>query len=239
MDKRSKYLFQYEPIFRRARVWSNIELRKIAAYFKGDIINVSGWADEDKIGGTYREYFVNATTYHISNKEGGSQTGKKLSLPDSLTIDLERPISKEHIQKYDCVFTHTVLEHIFNIFQAVDNLCQMSRDAVICVVPFIQPVHQSTGYLDYWRFTPFCLEKLFSERGFHTVYASGGPNLKGTSLYYLWVVSKHPDKWTEVFGPVAKLSELPDGNAMYQTLWARGNALFRLLVSILQRRRHK
>lgn len=210
-------------------------------YFKGDIINVSGWADEDKTGNTYREYFVNATTYHISNREGGPQKGKKLYLPDSLPIDLEYPISKEHVQAYDCVFIHTVLEHIFNIFQAVENLCKMSRDVIICVVPFIQIIHSSSDYQDFWRFTPACLEKLFAQHGFKPIYTSGGPNLKGTSLYYLWVVSKNPDKWSKVFAPPPQISRLPNGDLIYDTLTLgeRIRAVLRALLSILRRLRHK
>lgn len=239
MDKQRKSLFRYEPRFRRARVWSNIELRKIAPYFKGDVINVSGWADEDKTGGTYRDYFVNATTYRISNKEGGSQKGKKLYLPNTLAIDLESPVSEEHVQAYNCVFVHTVLEHVFNIFQAVENLCKMSRDAIICITPFIQVIHNTPEYQDYWRFTPFCLERLFAQHGFSTVYASGGPNISGTSLYYLWVGSKNPGKWAGVFGLPPKPSELPNGGVIYKTLEEKIKAAFRLLLSALQKRRHK
>jgi len=231
-----KSLFRYEPKFRRARVWSNIELKKIAPYFKGAIINLSGWADEDKTGGTYREYFVNASNYYISNKEGGAQKGKKLRLSDSLAIDLEFPVSKEHIQAYDCDFVHTVLEHVFNIFQAVENLCQMSRDAIICVVPFVQIIHQSSDYTDYWRFTPDALERLFNQHGFKTVYACGGPNLEATSLYYLWVVSKKPGKWGKIFGASPQLSELPDGEYIYKPLTERMRTLLRLLLSSLWRR---
>jgi|Deesub1362A_J573_1020465.scaffolds.fasta_scaffold00474_5 hypothetical protein len=235
----SKSLFWYEPKFRRARVWSNIELKKIAPYFRGDIINISGWADEDKIGGTYREYFVNATSYRVSNKEGGPQKGKSLYLHDSLAIDLEVPISEEHIQAYDCVFVHTVLEHVFNIFQAVENLCKMSRDVIICIVPFIQMVHTAPNYKDYWRFTPYCLEKLFAQHGFKTIYASAGPNLSETSLYYLWVVSKNPDKWVKVFGFPPKIPELPNGDVIYKTLGERMRALLQLLFSSFQKWRCK
>lgn len=229
-----KVFSHYEPRFRRARIWSNIELRKIAPYFTGDLINVSGWADEDKAGDTYQNYFVNATTYIVSNKEGGSQSGKKLYLPDSIAIDLDKPLSDEHVQAYDCVFNHTVLEHVFNTFQAVENLCKMSRDVIISVVPFIQVIHTSPpDYLDYWRFTPYCLEKLFNQHGFKTIYASGS-NLPGTSLYYVWVVSKNPNNWAKVFGGSHNISELPNGDFVYKTLAERINSFLRFIFRRLK-----
>ena len=228
-----EWFFYYEPKFRRARGWSNTELKKITHYLTGEVINISGWADEDKTGGTYHEYFVNATSYCISNKEGGAQKGEKLSLPDSLAIDLEFPVSEEHIQAYDCVFAHTVLEHVFDVFQAVENLCKMSRDVIICVLPFVQIIHKSSGYMDYWRFTPFAIERLFARHGFETVYARGGPNLGSTSLYYLWVVSKTPDKWAEIFTVAPEFSELPDGDFIYKTLTERIRTILRFILSSL------
>ena len=43
--------------------------------FFGDMFfrqNVSGWRDEDKTGGHYRDYFSAATSYAISNYRGES-----------------------------------------------------------------------------------------------------------------------------------------------------------------------
>ena len=229
-------LYRYEPRYRRARVWSNRELKKIAPYFTGDILNLSGWADEDKAGSTYREYFINARSYSISNKEGGAQLGKEMKLEDSIAIDLEYPVSSEYFQSYDCVFVHTVLEHVFNTFQAVDNICKMSRDAVICISPFLQIIHQSEDYQDYWRLTPAALERLFASHGFTTVYAQGGPNIDSTSLYYFWVASKDPEKWLKIFGSPPQFSELPDGGYIYKTATERFRALLRLLLAGLFRR---
>ena len=36
--------------FRVPRIWSNKELKKFASLFSGEIINVSGWMDNDKQG---------------------------------------------------------------------------------------------------------------------------------------------------------------------------------------------
>lgn len=85
------------------------------------------------------------------------EMGYNIIVGDVTTIDLK--------QKFDVVFTHTVLEHIFNIFIAIKNLCMLSRDVIITVIPFIQPVHicnsKTNSCFDYWRFTPYCLDALF------------------------------------------------------------------------------
>src|SRR5258706_3556650 len=54
----------------RPREWSNAELRKFAPQFSGPVINVSGWRDEDKTGGHYRDYFPAASDYAVSNYSG-------------------------------------------------------------------------------------------------------------------------------------------------------------------------
>lgn len=212
-------IHRYEPRFRRARIWSNIELKKIAPKFSGDIINISGWADEDKEGRTYKEYFTNARKYEVSNLGGGSQKGKKLNLKKSLNIDLNKPLDMKFYQKFDVVFTHTVLEHVFDIFTAVKNLCNLSSDVIITVVPFIQPVHTANDsklkFLDYWRFTPHCLNTLFKKKGFSTIYISGTP-LKYTSLYYIHVCSKNPEKWKKIFPDRINLNSLPNGSTFYK-----------------------
>lgn len=189
---------EFEPKFRRARVWSNRELRKLSHLFDGDVINVSGWADEDKEGGLYREYFSNARSYVVSNLGGGSQEGKSQRIDASLAIDLAEPLDPSYRDAFDLVFTHTVLEHVFEILTAVDNLCAMSRDAILTIVPFLQPIHgcrrEKQQYADFWRFTPACLERLFEDRGFTTLYLAETTAV-GASIYYFHLCSCQPDRW--------------------------------------------
>lgn len=66
-------------------------------------------------------------------------------------------INQELIGKYDVVFNHTTLEHIFKVEKASQNLCLMSKDIVIVIVPFLQEQHAEYG--DYWRFTPLTIKK--------------------------------------------------------------------------------
>lgn len=195
--------------FRLPRVWSNQELAKLAHLFSGDVINVSGWLDEDKQGNHYKNYFINANNYCISNY--GGERGK--SDQEDFQIDLEADLPEELKSKFDVVFNHTTLEHIFDIFQATQNLCLLSKDIVILIVPFVQQVHHQSSYLDYWRFTQHSLNYLFDKNGFKVIYLNSSP-YKNASIYHFCIASKYPEKW------VSKLEN-------YKTIINTGNQIVR------------
>ncbi len=179
-----------ERKFRAARVWSNQELKKIAYLFKGDVINVSGWRDSDKSGSFYRDYFINAKSYSVSNYDGemGYQGGE-------IKLDLEKDLPNDIKNKFDVVLNHTVLEHIFYVTKAFKNLCDMTKDTVIIVVPFLQQMHfEDSSYKDYWRFTPYALKRMFEDNDMEMVYCVGD-NSGRHSVYVLAVGSKNPEKW--------------------------------------------
>ena len=136
---------------RVARIWSNEELERFAPHLTGHIVNVSGWNDHDKEKRYYSEYFSNKQSYTITNFDSNARgfQGKN----NEIFLDLTSRLPNELISKFDVVFNHTVLEHIFDIHQAFANLCAMSKDFVILIVPFLQPMHANYG--DFWRFTPF------------------------------------------------------------------------------------
>lgn len=148
-----------EPRFRAARIWSNRVLAQIAPSLHGAIVNVSAWRDEDKEGKRYRDYFVGADEYWLTNWRSDAR-GFQGNLANEIFLDLEQPLPETLVGRFDVVFNHTTLEHVFDIFTAFHNLCCLSRDVVILVVPFLQEQHGEYG--DYWRFTPFALEKLFA-----------------------------------------------------------------------------
>lgn len=187
----SKHIFTPRN-FRLPRIWSNKILREVSPIFEGDIINVSGWNDSDKEGSNYRDYFLNANTYVISNYGGVRGESKN----EEYQIDLESDLPKELELNFDVVFNHTTLEHIFDIFKAVENLCRMSRDIVIVVVPFVQQVHHQSSYLDYWRFTHYSLKHLFERNKLQVIYLSSTP-YANSGIYHLCIASKYPDKWTD------------------------------------------
>ncbi len=178
--------------FRKPRKWSNEELKKIAHLFTGDVINVSGWKDIDKEGGHYTDYFCNAKSYAISNYK--TEARGMQGLENEFFLDLTADLSPALIGKYDVVFNHTTLEHIYDVKKAFTNLCLMSKDIVILVVPFLQQMHSDYG--DYWRFTPSCIKQLFEENGMKIQYLSFN-NDKHTSVYIFAIATKNPNVWSD------------------------------------------
>jgi hypothetical protein len=181
--------------FRAPRLWSNAELRKFAHLFPGKVLNASAWKDEDKEGKTYKEYFTKASVYHVSNYE----TDKRgiQGLKNEFFLDLTAELPEQYRNAYDVVFNHTVLEHIYAYQKAFTNLCAMSSDIVIIVVPFVQQMHAAYG--DYWRFTPLALKKMYEENGVELLYISYNQQ-PHTSVYLFAIGSKNPEKWRGKIG---------------------------------------
>lgn len=176
----------------RPRSWSNQEIRKIGKLVGGRVLNVSGWRDEDKNGGHYRDYFVNAERYDISNYSGESGVS---GLANEVFLDLEKELPEELKGQYDVVFNHTTLEHVFDIRKAIANICALSRDTVIVVTPFLQQVHYIEGsFGDWWRPTPMCMTRLLEEQGFSVVYQSHNDN-PWYIVYLITVASRHPERF--------------------------------------------
>ena len=179
--------------FREPRIWSNNELKKFSKNFYGNIINVSGWKDSDKVSSFYRNYFTNCANYFISNwsySERGQEN--KLSKNEYL-IDLESDLKKELLGKFDVVFNHTTLEHIFDIYKSFRNLCELSNDVVIIVVPFLQEQHTTIDFKDYWRFTPQTIKKLFEKNNFKLAYINANDQ-NNLSIYVFAVGCKENSK---------------------------------------------
>lgn len=190
--KIDEYYKNIDRVFRLPRVWSNRELLKFAELFNGHVANISGWTDVDKEGGHYKDYFSNASSYTITNYKSearGYQGGK-----NELYLDLTANLPTELIKKFDVVFSHTVLEHIYEVNLAVKNLCAMTKDIAIVVVPFLQEMHADYG--DYWRFTPLAMKNLFNENGMKMIYCTfnSHPN---ASVYLFCIATKNESKWAK------------------------------------------
>jgi hypothetical protein len=179
--------------FRIARIWSNREIERLAPLFTGEVVNVSAWDDRDKEGGHYKDYFSNASRYFYTNYKGvrGYQEQK-----DEYYVDLADDLPQELHRRFDVVFNHTTLEHIYDVRKAFKNLCDMTKDTVILVAPFSQVQHETESYEDYWRFTPSCLRAMFKENGLEVIYESESKHRKA-AIYLLFVASRDPEKWKE------------------------------------------
>jgi len=172
------------------RRWSNRQLRKFAHHFRGDIINVSAWKDEDKEGNHYRDYFVGADSYRITNFE--TEACGFQGTDGEIFLDLQDTLPEGLHGRFDTVFNHTTLEHVLDVQTAFDNVCRMSRDAVILVVPFLQQYH--TTYGDYWRFTPTLLEKLVAKNGLSLHYMDFN-NQRSASVYIFAIALRNPEDY--------------------------------------------
>lgn len=192
---------------RLPRVWSNQVLRQIAVLLSGEVINVSGWDDRDKEGGRYRDYF-NASSYYISNHAGERGVDDARDTTD-FNINLTQPLPSSLIKRFDVVFNHTTLEHIFEIETAFRNLCDLSRDIVIVIVPFAQSVHYTDSYGDYWRFTPMGLRRLFQKNGFEVVFESANRD-KNAGIYIFFVGARNPGLWTSKMPEWTPIENLGD-----------------------------
>lgn len=169
---------------RAARVWSNAELRRVAPMMMGRVANVSGADDLDKEGGHYVDYFVNASSYTLTNHSSSFRgfAGR----PGEIALDLTAVLSDDLLDTFDVVFNHTTLEHIFELERAFGNLCAMATQYVIVVVPFAQVEHGPPAFGDYWRFTPMAMEELFRRQGWYPAYLAASP-MKDAACY-LFVV---------------------------------------------------
>ena len=176
------------------RSWSNERLKYISKLLPKFeyAINVSGHLDSDKEGCLYREYFK-AKNYEISRYPDD----KVYSNPNvQITIDLDADssqIGEEHFQKYDLVFTHTVLEHIKNPFQAFENFEKLlaPNGLLINIVPFVYKFHYiEKNFNDYWRYTPHSIDLLHKNSSLFTNFIDVGPN-RGSEKYLLSVASRY------------------------------------------------
>ena len=212
------------------RIWSNAELRRFAHLFRGDIVNVSAWRDEDKEGGTYARYFRNAASYRKTNylpEQRGHQ-----GTADEIFLDLAAALPPDLDRGFDVVFNHTTLEHVFDFRKAFANLCRMSRDAVILVVPWMQQMHSQYG--DYWRFSPLAIDRLFTEEGFRTAYLSFNRQPR-TSVYVFAIATLHPDRWRDDFDFKVEFAD-PDAAYVTKEPFAGCNVIMPPVLRRLKRR---
>lgn len=179
-----------DRIHKVPRIWSNAELRRFAHLFIGRVVNVSAWRDEDKEGGRYRSYFSSAESYVLTNFDADKRGLQGTN--DEIFLDLEQPLRSELVASFDVVFNHTTLEHIYDFRAAFKNLCAMSKDVVIVVVPFVQQMHADYG--DFWRFTPQALVRMFKDEGLEVGYLSFNSDF-GSSVYVMCIATKNPGQW--------------------------------------------
>lgn len=194
-----------QSAFEVPRQWSNAELRRFSDRFEGSAINVSAWEDKDKEGHTYRTYFARCNEYSISNY--GTDQGVMQGASNEVYLDLQAPLPKHLQDRFDVVYNHTSLEHIWDFRTAFQNLCMMSRDTLVVVVPWLQPLHADYG--DYWRFSPAAVVKLCEENGMTPLHVSWN-EAGSTAVYVFCVASRQPGKWASRYADMRPIQFSPD-----------------------------
>lgn len=195
------------------RSFSNVMIRKYGGVFSGDMINVSGWDDRDSEDGYYRDYFLGHKRYVISNfaiadKGFGSVKSDNL---EEIELDLEKPLREELRGAFDVVFNHTTLEHIPAFEIAFKNLCDMSRDAVIIVVPLLQQIHIAPTFGDYWRPTALGVYKLFRKHGFTPLVIKTNDQ-PFYPVYCFAIAVRNPKKYV---GRIEQTFDFQSGGALF------------------------
>lgn len=190
--KAHEFLYRSRPLFAKGLVKSSALTPR--HLFSGDVVNVSAWKDSDKEGRYYRDYFSSASSYMITNykPEMRGHQGSE----GEIFLDLTQDLPANLALRFDVAFNHTTLEHIFDIQTAFTNLCSMSRDIVILVLPFMQQYHSDYG--DFWRLSPLAIKRLFEMNKFELVYQSFNNN-QMSSVYTFSIASRHPDRWRSAF----------------------------------------
>lgn len=241
-----------EGVFRKPRLRTNQILKRFAHFFEGSVVNVSASSDSDKdcplfeyycgnydAGNRYKSYFSAASSYHLTNYPN-DETQFYLSGDDVFPLDLEGELPSDLEQRFDVVFNHTVLEHIFDIFAAFRNLCLMSKDIVILIVPQCQQIHDyERGYADFWRFTPFAIDRLFEANEFTVLFRETTFGFS-ESQYLFYVASRSPAKWKGKFPGVVRLDQYltnrnnGSSNTTYSGLIRMFDSVIRSITSIFR-----
>ncbi len=207
----------------RGREFSNAILRYYAPLFTGKVINVSGWNDSDFENGFYKTYFTKATKYFVSNAPDCDTKGVG-SYTNEILIDLEKVLDPGLEKKFDVVFNHTTLEHVFDLDTAFRNLCLLSRDVVIIVVPTLQHIHTKSGFGDYNRPTPLGIAKYFEKYDFENVVIQSNEQ-PFSPIYCFAIATRKGSKYIDM---IEKSLEFSMGGQLYGSTLKNEQALLHL-----------
>jgi hypothetical protein len=192
VNRRSTALLQRLTPELQPRVWSNRQIEAVAAAVSGDVVHVSAWRDDDKEGRRYRDYFGQARSYATTNVGGLRGEGAA----DSILLDLAEPLDPSLRGRFDLVFNHTTLEHVYALDTAIANLCALSRSDLLLVVPFMQVEHwERPSYGDFWRIGAHGLRQACIAHGFEVLSLTSNHN-PAWPIYYCLHARRLPDPAT-------------------------------------------
>jgi len=126
------------------------------------------------IGKSSREYHDRINAKHIDTLDINDFG----DYPNIIGDLCEQDIPKEMHGKYDIIICQAILEHVYNPFQAVENLKLMLKDDGILFgyVPYLYRYHapQNLEFQDYFRFSKDALSYLLQDFSNVTLYPVRG-----------------------------------------------------------------
>jgi len=72
---------------------------------------------------------------------------------------------------FDLIICSQTLEHVYNPIKAIHEIFRLTKKGghAILDAPFDYPYHPASGYGDYWRMTPECMQLVASKAGFELI----------------------------------------------------------------------
>jgi len=71
-------------------------------------------------------------------------------------------------EKFDLIICSQTLEHVYNPIKAIHEVFRLTKKGGYAILdaPFTYPYHPASGYDDFWRITPACMELIARKAGF-------------------------------------------------------------------------
>lgn len=133
-------------------------LKEAKKYAKGKLIDIG-------CGNMYAQVALQA---QISGYTGVDYPKTKQMYPTNLKPEILAEASNIPVPKesYDTVLMLTVVEHLYKPQEAFNESYRILKKGgnMILTVPFMYPIHDRPH--DYYRYTPFALNKMLKESGF-------------------------------------------------------------------------
>lgn len=140
-------------IFQPDRYLLKKQIKKYAHYIKGVVLDAGSGESE-----RYKKFFKFDKYIKLDINPNGK--------PDILGSVESIPLEDNHV---DSVISTQVLEHVKNPQKAVEEFYRILKSGGHCLVtaPQLNELHEEPN--DYFRFTKFGLEEIFSQAGFKII----------------------------------------------------------------------
>ena len=93
-----------------------------------------------------------------------------------------------------------LVEHVFDVSKAFENMCLLSKNFVILIVPQFQMIHDyHRGYKDYWRFTPFVIDELFKRNNYTVLFRETTYGFSESNYLFYIATKRNAENYKKYF----------------------------------------